>query len=778
MSSVRIAHITDLHCDGTDGWMKNFDYVVRCLVKEKPHIIVVTGDLVESTDKKYFQSVSKALSDLYNRILEVHDRYPLFMLTVPGNHDYKKKGLIPSFGKGKLFYSFFEELQFPSSKNWEDIALEIYNEYNVALFPFDSNILPTFAHTAQGHVNEPEKHFNIFRDKYTKAGADLNRCVKIALLHHHPLPLPSTMSDEHKEPFMILRNAYQFLSSAQKHNIDIILHGHRHMSGVTEYKSKVRNHSTILVSACGSTADLKTEKREIKILDIDESRSISGKTYKADNTNPVFEVDLGLSYELIGYSEVRKAKSLYLSSRSSKAAISSSIAKTKVATIQDDGNAVVVITHEGIRWTDNCKEDEMFLMEYMRADVGRISYGWTKFVEESTAESQSGKYWKHPDSEEFTRARSCKYEILDHKAKPVARISNEKDAFCEIKYRLYNGYALATEDHEESYGDWEENRREETCTIEANFPTEVLELVVKFPSKEAFPAREYIYLDAAERLNPEEEKELTIMRRKYDVNEAESRFLEKKHAIRYRPEIREIVVVIRYPQPELLYVLRWGLDARKNSAVISYSEKQVVSKLQDDLLNNLSTKSQLFYKKVSDRLGEVFDGDDIEILLLGLDPEESNLVVSHGPKRFSKASKVCTGRGVAGYAFRTRKVTYWGKPSQAEYREDDMPCMEPEQIIPDFDPVSVLALPLTYPKIDPEKGLTNDGAGETKRFPVCGVLVIVAGSESKKLKNFCPRPKARRGNDEVNRERLEAIQALYLIVWSELLETYGDILGN
>lgn len=43
---VRIAQISDLHCNASSKWSERFDQVTACLEKELPDVLLITGDVV------------------------------------------------------------------------------------------------------------------------------------------------------------------------------------------------------------------------------------------------------------------------------------------------------------------------------------------------------------------------------------------------------------------------------------------------------------------------------------------------------------------------------------------------------------------------------------------------------------------------------------------------------------------------------------------------------------------------------------------------------------
>ena len=89
MDSTRIAHLSDLHCNSSKEWNEVFSYITKCLTDISPHIIFITGDLVNSPSKKNFRSLKNSIEQIKtNRLLPPN----LHIVVVPGNHDYYFKG--------------------------------------------------------------------------------------------------------------------------------------------------------------------------------------------------------------------------------------------------------------------------------------------------------------------------------------------------------------------------------------------------------------------------------------------------------------------------------------------------------------------------------------------------------------------------------------------------------------------------------------------------------------------------------------------------------------
>lgn len=87
MSTVKLAHISNLHCNSSSSWATNFGRVRDCLLKELPNIIVITGDCVNHPRDRHFQTLSNALQRLCQDVKQKDANHKLFVVSIPGNHD-------------------------------------------------------------------------------------------------------------------------------------------------------------------------------------------------------------------------------------------------------------------------------------------------------------------------------------------------------------------------------------------------------------------------------------------------------------------------------------------------------------------------------------------------------------------------------------------------------------------------------------------------------------------------------------------------------------------
>jgi 3',5'-cyclic AMP phosphodiesterase CpdA len=221
---LKIAHISDLHVGDHDEsmWTK----LQENLWRQQPHLLFVTGDIVEDPSEENFSTAMEKLRELCTQCaIDEKDVY-----IVPGNHDYRIYGIF-SLGRfsPSLFNNVFEKWLHSSGSGVFD------ENKGIALFFFDSNFSLKFIDAGGKIRKQALNKFNEECNRLEKKPG-YGTAVKIALLHHHPIPIPYSQQFER---LMVLDNAGEFLRHLSQKGIDIILHGHKHHRVVLIYLYRI-----------------------------------------------------------------------------------------------------------------------------------------------------------------------------------------------------------------------------------------------------------------------------------------------------------------------------------------------------------------------------------------------------------------------------------------------------------------------------------------------------------------------------------------------------------
>jgi 3',5'-cyclic AMP phosphodiesterase CpdA len=322
---VTIAHLSDLHLvpegamprfhanpDRLRGWKP----LISDVASQKPDLICVTGDIVDNPQ-----------SDLIKKTLDIKSLYGILtgdsahkawveslegtyrdglsllsaicaecgidpdvgLYVVPGNHDYRIQGYIGKSGQasgggttstfGQAPSNRFESVlgsYFRSGRVRFDAARDSGGEaIHVDIVGFDSLAVDVLANFATGAISEDEYEKFRFFDEAPHRDALLCSEFRVALVHHHPLPVvpseflrlgpPATTKQKIEDVFqvaqgeqtMLFKNGGTFLCGALRTRVNLILHGHQHRSWFTSVRyPTVAGDHRMLVAAAGSIGEM------------------------------------------------------------------------------------------------------------------------------------------------------------------------------------------------------------------------------------------------------------------------------------------------------------------------------------------------------------------------------------------------------------------------------------------------------------------------------------------------------------------------------------------
>ncbi len=226
----RIAQISDTHISPHGNFVEDtFDWTVNDINKldPKPDVIIHSGDLTNN-----------GVLTEYELAVQKLDMFISKPLVAPGNHDEYSYG-----------YSLFKEMVGPADR---DLMIQ-----NMAICIIDSP-QPDRDEGRLGRrrqTNLEERLSQMRRDTF-----------KILVFHHHLVSVPFSGRDQH-----ILEDAGDVLDMVLRHNINMVLMGHRHV------RRALQVHDTILVNA-GTTSSIRTRGRlghSYNIIDVFEDGSIT-----------------------------------------------------------------------------------------------------------------------------------------------------------------------------------------------------------------------------------------------------------------------------------------------------------------------------------------------------------------------------------------------------------------------------------------------------------------------------------------------------------------------
>ncbi len=237
--SFVIVQISDLHLDGSGRLLPTVDSLIAAIrdamsdVSGVPdRILLITGDLVSDPTPR---ALDEALA-----VIAAFRQAGLFtdIQAIAGNRDVRRVGL-----RGGR-HDAYDYLHLPRTSKC------IYYRWSgLDLVLLDSNA----ASLANASVEQDA--YNMAVAQSARLGAELagslgtagradhvepaDNLVRVLALHHHPLPQATGEGKRFlgvpDEPLMYLASPATFLEAATSLNVDLVLHGHRHVEGLTRY---------------------------------------------------------------------------------------------------------------------------------------------------------------------------------------------------------------------------------------------------------------------------------------------------------------------------------------------------------------------------------------------------------------------------------------------------------------------------------------------------------------------------------------------------------------
>ncbi len=216
-----LAHISDLHFGRTDS--KVVEGLLDDLTVERPHLIVVSGDLTQTAKVSEFKAARAFL-----------DRLPSPYFVIPGNHDVPPVNILERFIAPFARYRHYISHDMAPRRVEEDFAIIGVN--TARRFRWKLN-------WALGSISRAQ--IEDVRDFFTPLSSDL---FKIVVTHHPFLPPPDTPDED------LAAHAAKAIPVFEECGVDLILSGHLHRAYQGEIQGHQRAiHRSILV-AQASTA--------------------------------------------------------------------------------------------------------------------------------------------------------------------------------------------------------------------------------------------------------------------------------------------------------------------------------------------------------------------------------------------------------------------------------------------------------------------------------------------------------------------------------------------
>jgi predicted MPP superfamily phosphohydrolase len=250
--STLALHLSDLHFkpetfkdDAEQRALRHVEAAIAgALAGRRPDLILVTGDLIDSGDWDAAVHL-ETLKNAKNFLIALCAKFGVEtdgLAVVGGNHDFRYRGIAKGGFWGKKRADFYERMQHNFETVFPDFNRHrLYGEeMRLLVACFDSNGTrgPLEFATGVADIEQADAiESNLLRLK-----PDEIPHRRIALIHHHPLPVPASeiLDPQHllertvgrvvegAPEMMLLRNAGVFLQRLLNLDFSLVLHGHLH----------------------------------------------------------------------------------------------------------------------------------------------------------------------------------------------------------------------------------------------------------------------------------------------------------------------------------------------------------------------------------------------------------------------------------------------------------------------------------------------------------------------------------------------------------------------
>lgn len=382
--TIRLAHLSDLHFGA------NFDIALWKAVKAevsqfRPHVLVVSGDMVDSPNPLQLLAAKCELDDF-----AVH--LSATLVVVPGNHDVYRHGLNSLLSRRKpwferIFYNDMSEAIKAAEEEYKerpgfkeryrsDPSSSLFSPLNpggsfrrhiprlpesrplvtrpncdVLIATLDSNKQSRWAKLATGWVDDDD--LVSLRDEL-ESKSDRNYLLRVAVVHHHLLPIAFSHGRVvGAEPFMVLHNAGTVLNLLAEHRFDLVLHGHKHVGQFARLDLSPRDeagHSMAVVAAGCSALDSPNNNRGNSFnlvtvggngqLEVESFHYGGGTGPSRDSGHSVYGEPLMVAKRR-AFTRARERHPLFCENRK------------QVYTVTETGDVIVEATWESLATTDN-----------------------------------------------------------------------------------------------------------------------------------------------------------------------------------------------------------------------------------------------------------------------------------------------------------------------------------------------------------------------------------------------------------------------------------------
>lgn len=249
LRQINIVHISDLHFgdqhqfqapisqmedrpsdDGYPSLSTKLSEDLKSLNIDGPVLFCASGDFAETAEPEEFAAAEKFLSDMFTAEFDGYSLTPKNTFVVAGNHDvsYAKSDVGLRCQQWTEFYNRVFNTSFVREKPLEMcMAHDLVDEFGCVVVTLNSSIF-----VEKGTPDESRGRLGIEQlaqierqlEKFDQER--LSNCIKICMIHHHPVLIPQLA--ESGRGYDAVTEAGQLLQLLKRFNFHVVLHGHKH----------------------------------------------------------------------------------------------------------------------------------------------------------------------------------------------------------------------------------------------------------------------------------------------------------------------------------------------------------------------------------------------------------------------------------------------------------------------------------------------------------------------------------------------------------------------
>lgn len=252
-------------------------------LSNKIDMVIVTGDVTTVGDvgslqnAKTFLTTPGRISQHNRRITDGLGSVSRRLLVIPGNHDRYggSATLYPTSGVNTDLEAEFNIGEtYPYAVAFRRASAEDAPRPAVIVFALDSTYFGKFSAVdlhrraaagmlGKGQIDGLSQLANEIRTNGvvkdfdgTEINVNYDECIKIAVLHHHPVKKDGTIDTRIASTDNLL-DASDFIQACEKADIDITLFGHRHERFIVKRSNKKRSGRSMFHVCCPTTTEYK-----------------------------------------------------------------------------------------------------------------------------------------------------------------------------------------------------------------------------------------------------------------------------------------------------------------------------------------------------------------------------------------------------------------------------------------------------------------------------------------------------------------------------------------